>query len=458
MRSAARIRTRLLLSFIEFSASFWKGVRRRARQSLVLYSVNTELIVMMGFRSIAVLCVSLAGAITSAQANPVVEWNGIMLETVAGQSSVNEPRLGAITQLAVFEAVNSITREYQPYLGTIKPERGASAEAAAVAAAHRVLKHYFPAKASTLDEAREKSMAQILDGPAKMRGTKVGEAAADAMIELRSADGATPAEFYLPTSSRPGAWQPTPSCSPNGGAFKHWANVQPFGIVRSNQFKIPGPPSLKSKRYARAFNELKKYGSAESVYRPADRSDVARFYASVLTIGTWNPAVTQVATAQGRSMTHTARALALVNMALSDAMISVFNVKYKAPFWRPEIAIRNGDLDGNKHTTADPNFVPFVTTPCHPSYASAHGSTSTAARTVLEKIYGRGNHNITLSSPNVPGVILQYRRFDQISRDIDDARVYGGIHWRFDQEGGAKLGKQVGEYVYRKNLTPRKHW
>lgn len=410
---------------------------------------------MKRFNCIAVLCTTLATA--SVQADPVIEWNGIMLETVAGQSSVNEPRLGAITQLAVFEAVNSITREYQPYLGTIKAPHGASADAAAVAAAHRVLAHYFPEKASTLDAAREQSMTQILDGPAKIDGAKVGEAAAEAMIALRADDGATPPEFYLPDSNRPGAWQPTASCSPNGAAFKQWAKVQPFGIVRSDQFRIPAPPSLRSKRYARAFNELKRYGSAESVYRPADRSDVARFYASVLTIGTWNPAATQVAIAQGRSMTHTARALALVNMALSDAMISVFHVKYRAPFWRPETAIRNGDRDGNRYTTADPDFVPFVTTPCHPSYASAHGSTAMAARTVLEKIYGRGNHNITLSAPNVPGVILQYRRFDEITRDIHDARVYGGIHWRFDQEGGAKLGKQVGEYVYRKNLTPPKY-
>ena len=201
-----------------------------------------------------------------------------------------------------------------------------------------------------------------------------------------------------------------------------------------------------------AFNELKRIGGMNSTQRPQDRADVAHYYAAVLAIRTWNPAARQVAIAQGRSLAENARAFALLNMALNDALISVFETKYQAPFWRPETSIPAGDHDGNFLTRADPDFKPFIPTPCHPSYASAHASAAHAAVAVLERIYGSRGHYIVLESPLVPGVRLEYQRFDRIASDIDDARVYGGIHYRFDQEGGAKQGCGVGEYVYKHNL------
>ncbi len=151
-------------------------------------------------------------------------------------------------------------------------------------------------------------------------------------------------------------------------------------------------------------------------------------------------------------MSETARALALVNMAISDAQASVFDTKYHYDFWRPETAIRAGDADGNPLTRGNPGFMPFVIAPCFPSYASAHGSSSAAAREVLERMFGARHHFIKLSNPAVAGVVLQYGAFRQMTSDIDDARIYGGIHFRFDQEAGAKLGRQVGAYVYRNTL------
>ena len=169
----------------------------------------------------------------------------------------------------------------------------------------------------------------------------------------------------------------------------------------------------------------------------------------------WNAAASQVAAEQGRSLSESARALALVNMAISDAQATVMETKYVYRFWRPETAIRAGDADGNRLTRGDPNFMPFVVTPCFPSYASAHGSSSGAAREVLERLFGARHHFITLSNPAVPGVVLQYGSFRQITQDVDDARVYGGIHFRFDQEAGGKIGQQVGAYVQRHALRRR---
>jgi hypothetical protein len=398
------------------------------------------------------LSVLLYSSVSAAPASDVVlEWNEITLAALEGFSPGEETRLAAITQAAVFEAVNAVTGEYDPYLA-VRSARGASAEAAAVAAAHAALRHYAPDRAPELDAARARSLASIHDGPAKVAGVATGEAAAAAMIAHRANDGSTPPEFYTPTAKEPGAWRLTANCT--HGVFLHLRNVKPFAIRSAGQFRVPPPPALTGRRYAAAYNEVKRVGAKYSTERPQDRADVARFYAAVLSIRTWNPVARQAAIAQGRSLTDNARALALLNMAMSDALVAVFRTKYRTPFWRPETAIAAGDADGNRQTRGDAAFEPFITTPCHPSYASAHASTAYAARTVLEKIYGRGGHTITLASEAVPDIVLQYRSFAQITADIDDARVYGGIHYRFDQDAGARLGRRIGAYVYRHHLRP----
>ena len=388
-----------------------------------------------------------------AHADVVLDWNVTMMATLAGQSPFASARFAAITQLAVFEAVNAITGEYRPYLGTISAPAGASAEAAAAAAAHGVLEAYFPAKAAALDLALAASLAPIPDGPAKTNGIVTGEAAAAAMVALRADDGSAVAQFYLPTSSDPGQWQLTPSCPATlGGTSFHWPNVTPFGVPDVRQFRPGAPPPLTSEVYRRAYDELKAVGAVNSALRPADRADVARFYASFSPVAWANSALQQVAGPLGESLTANARALALVNMAVSDASVASFAAKYHYTFWRPETAIHAGDVDGNNKTSADPFYVPYIVTPCFPGYPSNHASLSGAAREVLESLYGADGHDITFSSAAVPDVTLHYTAFEAITHDIDDARIYGGIHFRFDQEAGGLLGRRVGAYIYTHNL------
>jgi hypothetical protein len=357
--------------------------------------------------------------------------------------------------LAVFEAVNAITGDYKPYLGTIKASPRASAEAAAVAAAYRVLATYFPASLPTLDAARASSLGSIPNGWPKDAGIAVGEAAANAMIVLRADDGSTPPEFFVPPSSDPGDWQPTPSCSPAGGAFLQWRNVTPFGIQRADQFRSEPPPALNSSRYARSFNEVKTVGAVNSTERPQDRSDVARLYAAIAAPAVWNIVANQVAAAERASLSEEARLFALVNIAISDAAVAVFDTKYHYNRWRPETAIHFADFDDNQRTEADPLFVPFIVAPCFPSYPSAHGSLSNAAREVLDRIYGDRHRSITISSPAL-GITLTYWTLREITEDISDARVYGGIHFRFDQDEGAEQGRRLGEYIVRHYLRPQR--
>ena len=396
----------------------------------------------------AAMCGTLLSTAAVSSTDPVLEWNSIMVNTTATTNPFFQARFAAITQLAVFEAVNAIDKDFEPYLGTITAPAGASPDAAAVAAAHAVLKNYFPSDASALDAAYAASLDRIpSNGSAKQDGISVGEAAAAALIALRTGDGSAPPEFYSPTSSAPGSWQPTPSCPPAGGTLLQWRNLRPFAIERTDQFRSPPPPALTSERYARGYNEVMRVGSIGSAFRPQDRADVARFYAVTAPVPVWNSAAGQVAVEQGRSMSENARALALMDVAIADASASVFDTKYFYDFWRPETAI---------HASGNTAWKPYIVTPCFPSYASAHASLSNAARKVLERVYGRRHHFITLSNPAVAGVILQYESFEQITHDINDARVYGGIHFRFDQEIGAEQGRRVGAYVYR-HILRRAH-
>jgi hypothetical protein len=390
----------------------------------------------------------------NAKADPVSDWNAVMLATVGGQSPFAQARYAAITHLAVFEAVNAITGDYEPYLGTVTASPWASAEAAAVAAAYRVLATYFPASLTTLDAARASSLGSIPNGSAKDAGIAVGEAAANAMITLRADDGSAPPEFYVPPSFTPGEWQVTPSCPAAGGTLLQWRNVTPFGLAQADQFRSEPPPALTSSRYARAFNEVKTVGAMNSTERPQDRSDVAQLYAAIAAPAVWNIVTSQILTVRHASLSEQARVFALVNMAVSDAGVAVFDTKYHYVFWRPETAIHFADIDGNPRTDADTSFVPFITTPCFPSYPSAHGTLSNAAREVLDRLYGDRHPSIIISSPTL-GITLSYRTLREITDDIADARVYGGIHFRFDQDEGAEQGRRVGEYIYRHFIGPR---
>jgi hypothetical protein len=388
------------------------------------------------------------------KADVILDWNVIMQGIIGAQPPLPQARFAAITHLAVFEAVNAITRDYKPYLGTITATHSASTEAAAIAAAHKVLREYFPASAASLDAARANSLAAIADSPAKAAGISVGEAAAAAMIAARATDGAASPAFYLPSSSDPGEWQPTPGCTAAGGAFFHWQNVTPFGLRSASQFRLDPPQTLTSGRYTRTFNEVKEVGDVESTERPPDRAKVALFFAAVSAVAVFNPVARQISAAQGKSLSENAHDFALLNMAISDGAVASFDSKYRYNFWRPETAIRAAGQDDNDKTQPNFNFKPFVVTPCFPSYPSAHATLSNAAREVIEESYGNVHQTLTLSNPAAPGVTLTYTNLTQITDDIDDARVYGGIHFRTDQDAGAKLGRRVGQYVYNQNLRP----
>jgi hypothetical protein len=315
------------------------------------------------------------------------------------------------------------------------------------------LKALFPAATATLDQQRQASLAFVPAGPDRDDGVAVGEAAAAALIADRTGDGSTPAQFHVPANSDPYEWQPTPSCSPAGGAFLHWKDVRPFGILSSSQFRADPPPALTSRRYARDLNEVQALGDASSPIRSRYNTNVARIYAVQPPHVGWNLVARQIINRHDDEITDTARTLALMNMSLADAHFTVFESKYFYRTWRPETAIPRAAEDGNPHTQPGP-FTPLITTPCFPGYPSAHGVGAGAASRILSKAYG-WHHTIVNSHPGVPGVILTFYDLADIVKAVSDARVNGGIHFRIDQDAAEHQGRSVAQWNYENHLRPR---
>ena len=411
--------------------------------------------------STMLLFVCLVSGPATARADDIVlRWNEIAARTATATNPFNQARIGAIVQLAVFEAVNAVTGDYEPYLdpATVAP-LGTSVEAAVVIAAHKVLTTYFPAAVVALNAARDTDLGAIPDGPAKTAGIAVGMNAANAMIALRAADGSSPLVTIIPAPAAAGDYQLTTGCA--ASLFYNWQNVTPFGIADAADFLLEPPPYLASNRYTKDYLEVKAVGAGTSADRPADRADVARLYAASSPSFVLSMATRQIAWAKGTSLSENARALALIQMSISDALVASFMNKYQYNHWRPETGIRNGAADGNGKTEGDPGFTTFIPTPCFPSYPSNHASGTNGGLEAMRRLFGAAGHDITITN-NVPAlgslpptvITKYYTQLKEIGDDVDDARVYGGIHWRYDQDAGDALGRAVGTAVAKENLRP----
>jgi hypothetical protein len=402
---------------------------------------------------LVVVILSPGTASTNQAMDPVLEWNAIMRKTVATSPLFLQNRSATMMHLAMFEAVNAITGGYTPYLGTIAAPPGALPKAAAIGAAHRMLVSLYPARKESLDDLRDDSLSALPDGTAKSDGITAGVVAANAILALRADDGAANAANppYTPGTA-PGDWQPTPPAFPPA-LYPNWGKVATYGIQDGTQFRSEPPPAIDTDTYARDYNEVQAVGAGNSTVRPQDKTDHARYFGGHFPLHVFNETAIQISTAQGKTLAENARIFALLNMAISDGLISAMESKFYYGYWRPVTAIRAGGTDGNQETEPDPDWLSLVVTPPYPSYPSNYASVAYAARAVLEEAYGKGGHSITLGSGNPSvDVTLHYTEFSQMTDDIDDARVYGGIHFRFDQDAGTRMGSRIGSYILRNHL------
>jgi membrane-associated phospholipid phosphatase len=390
-------------------------------------------------------------------ANVVVEWNQLALHAV-GQARVPPPvasRALAITQAAVYDAVDAIDQSFEPYHAHVEASSGASLEAAAAQAAHDALVGLFPAQAATFDAALAADLVGIPPGRAR-QGTDVGREVARQILAWRSTDGSTAVVPYTPGTD-PGDWQPTPPAF-LPALLPQWRYVTPFAMTSGSQFRPDAPPALDSAEYAAAFNEVKDLGSATSTSRTAEQTQIARFWndglGTAFAQGYWNRIAQTVATEQGLGLVEDARLFALLNIATADAGIACWDAKYTYNLWRPVTAIRAADTDGNADTAADATWTPLLTTPNFPSYTSAHSTVSAAAAGVLAALFGDSYH-FTVTADGLPGVTRSFDSFAAAAAEAGRSRVYGGIHYFFDSTAGLAAGARVADYVVGGFLKPR---
>jgi PAP2 superfamily len=410
----------------------------------------------------------------------VTAWNANAGEAAiaAGLAPTNNPlhesRLYAVMHLAIHDALNAIDRRSHPYAVDLPANPGASAEAAVAAAARDVLVPLLtqlpppfvgaPGVMSVEADYMD-ALAAIPDGPAKTQGVELGQAAAEALLALRAADGSdTPLfDFAYPQGTDPGEYRFTP-----GFTFVFapgWADVTPFVLNDSSQFR-PGPPyAVTSKKYTADFNEVKALG-ADDVTTPsartAEQTEIALFWVESSPLQ-WNRIARTVSASENLDMWENARLFGLLNMALADGYIGSFETKSHYNYWRPVTAIQTAETDGNPDTSADPTWTPLMPTPPVPDYDSAHAVEGGAAASVLKRFFGTDDIGFTTCSLTLPAgstctdaspVLRSYTSFSQAEEENGLSRILVGFHFRDAVETGIKHGEKIGKRAVNLYLRP----
>lgn len=389
----------------------------------------------------------------AAGSDMVADWNEHLLASVVatGQGPPLAARTMAMTHLAMFEAVNSVDRSFLPYRGYHQTPSGTSKDAAAAQAARDVLAAIYPSRAATFDAHLAASLAHVPEGPGKAAGIDLGRRAAAGMLQQRAADGAT-TTVPVAAGTLPGQWRPTaPAYLP--GAFAQMASCTPFGMASPSQFRPAAPPSLSSAAYAASVDQVRRLGSATSTERTAEQADIARVWAfgagTITPPGAWNRIAQQVAVSRGMGIDESARLFALLGMAQADAAISSWECKNAYGLWRPITAIREADTDGNDATTAEASWLPLLTTPNFQSYTSGHSTFSAAAAAVLRAVTGSDAASFSVESM---GITRTFTSFSAAASEAGMSRIYGGIHFDFDNTEGLSCGGAVGEWAATRYL------
>ena len=391
----------------------------------------------------------------------IVQWNRVLREAVTTPgvhpATIMPVRSYAMVHAAMFDAVNSIDGSYTAYLTDVPGSKNASIEAAAAQAAHDVLVGLYPTRASVFDAELATSLVDI-DEYRAQQGIRVGQIVAERMLATRANDGwsVTPPAYSLPAT--PGNWQPTPPAN-SAATFTHYPAVTPFATASSAQFAPAPPPAMTSAEYAAALNEVKEIGSATSTTRTADQTLAARLWANVNTptnfLFVWNNVARTVSQARGISTVEQARLFALTNIALHDALQTAFASKFQHGLWRPVTAIRRADEDGNPDTLADPSWSSLIGTPPYPSYAGNMATIGTSQSTVLALFFGRDDIRFDHTWDGAGGATRSYAGFAAMANEQERARVWGGIHFTFDNVAGQSIGRSVGAYVFQNYMRPR---
>lgn len=436
-------------------------------------------------------------------ADIVLQWNQYALKAVQNDYNVGQPsdepgptetsRALAIVQAAVYDAADAVNPTYTPYLFGTQAQPGTSLNAAVAQAAHDTLVALFPHQSATFDAELAHSLHGIPAGSAQL-GEALGAQVAAEMLADRGNDGSSNNMPYTP-GTQPGEWRPDPLHPTQTAYTSGWGSVTPFVIQSSDQYQVPPPPALTSSAYTDAFDYLKAIGGdgvITSSNRTPEQTLIGNFWSYDGSPGIGTPSVEYnditriIAQQQDNTVMQNARLFALVNLAMADAGIVSWNTKYTYNFWRPIAAIREADPgtgpsglgDGNPNTQGDPNWTPLggamdsgnpngpYYTPSFPAYTSGHAAIGAAAFQVIADFYGTNNISFSWMSNEYDGhtvdqygfvrpeVTRYYATLSQAMYENAQSRIYLGIHWPWDRDGGMQQGTEVGNYVFQNALLP----
>ena len=355
----------------------------------------------------------------------------------------------------------------------------------------------FPSQATAFKAALTKDLERI-GSRGKDEGRKVGRRAAAAILALRKGDGSAKPEprlgvDFIP-SNQPGKWRQDPVSQLPIALGANWGRVTPFVIESGKAFRAPAPPALTSRAYATAFEEVKRLGgdgTTTPTERTADQSFAGIYWAYdgmpslCAPPRLYNQIAMTIADQKGSDFFELTRLLALVNVAMADAGIAIWESKYHYQLWRPVTGIREADQgtgptgrgDGNAATMGDPAFLPLGApasnltgpdfTPPFPAYPSGHAGFGGAIFEVLRQFYGTDDIAFTFTSDEYNGVTvgqdgvvrpLHPRSFTSLSQAEEEngqSRIYLGIHWSFDKTEGIAQGRRVARFILRNAFGER---
>lgn len=405
----------------------------------------------------------------------------------------------AIVHIAMFDAVTSIDGGYKPYTGIprVRHPEMVSSRAALAQAAHDTLIAMFPSQNETFAHELQASMSLLPADEARSSGRTIGANAAKLILQARKHDGSHHAEPNIgegfTPSNEPGMWRGDPVSGSQVVLGAKWGQVKPFVLAAPDQFRVPPPPAMSSEEYRVAYDEVKRLGG-DGVITPTERSEEQTFigiywaYDGTPSLGApprlYNQIATTIAKQLGSDAIQTARLLALVNVAMADAGIAIWESKFHYQVWRPVTGIRESDAgtgptgagDGNPATVGDPTFVPLGApasnltgpnfTPPFPSYPSGHAGFGGALFQTLRRFYGKDQIAFTFVSDEYNGITLDnqgaarlwhprtFKSFSQAEEENGQSRIYLGIHWAFDKTEGITQGQQIADYVFDRIFQP----
>ncbi|MFW8595115.1 vanadium-dependent haloperoxidase [Cribrihabitans neustonicus] len=394
---------------------------------------------------------ALAMSAGSAQAELAAEWQGAAMQLIkqAKWPGPQRQRALAILHTAMFDAANAAGGNYQAYAYDGPGGPAEVREAAVTQAALTVMQTLIPERAEVLQQIADSHLDAAASPEILGQGIALGRAAAEAVLQARLEDGADFSADFTPAKAAPGIYQPTSERAMAAPRIRH---MTPFVLSSADHFPVPPPPALDSMQFHRDLAEVARLGGAAQE-ASEEVTTIAKLHAGSGS-GAWNQIALGGSARCGLDLLEEARLLALLNLALTDALVAGFNAKYEYAFWRPETAMAALGK-GFEHPELAPGtpWSSRIPAPMHPEYPCQHCTSGSAAQEVMESVFGDGEFSFTFT--NGKGLERDYTSFRQFAEEEAESRVLAGVHYRRSNTVGDMLGHQIGTYIVQNALQPQ---